>query len=126
MCEKEWTEQDGVSGYKFTGPNGNSIFLPAAGMRVANDVTTSGTEGYYLTGTVNPSKIPSKREQRVLAHSAEREGFIQFGICGKLPVRCFCQSPHHCPRVSRYGRTRGFHSQERTVRQGSALSEVVS
>ena len=55
LCQKEWTEQDGVAGFKFTGPNGNSIFLPAAGTRVANDVTALGTEGYYLTGTVNSS-----------------------------------------------------------------------
>ena len=39
LCQKEWTEQNGVTGFKFTGPNGNSIFLPAAGTRVANDVT---------------------------------------------------------------------------------------
>ena len=45
LCQKEWTEQNGVTGFKFTGPNGNSIFLPAAGTRVANDVTALGTEG---------------------------------------------------------------------------------
>ncbi|MBR2127558.1 MAG: hypothetical protein IJ940_01655, partial [Bacteroidales bacterium] len=28
LCKKEWTEVDGVAGYRFTGPNGNSIFLP--------------------------------------------------------------------------------------------------
>ena len=44
-----------MTGFKFTCPNGNSIFLPAAGTRVANDVTALGTEGYYLTGTVNSS-----------------------------------------------------------------------
>lgn len=55
LCRKEWTEQEGVPGFKLTGPNGNSIFLPAAGTRVANDVTARGAEGYYLTGTVNSS-----------------------------------------------------------------------
>lgn len=55
ICTKEWTEQDGVTGYKLTGPNGNSIFLPAAGSRIGNDVTNEGIEGYYLTGTINPS-----------------------------------------------------------------------
>ena len=30
-CIWEWTELNGVNGYKVTGPNGNSIFLPAAG-----------------------------------------------------------------------------------------------
>ena len=34
-CKKEWIEdtENHVAGYKFTGPNGNSIFLPAAGTR---------------------------------------------------------------------------------------------
>ena len=30
-CTWNWTTQNGVNGYKGTGPNGNSIFLPAAG-----------------------------------------------------------------------------------------------
>ena len=55
LCTSEWTEMEGVAGYKLTGPNGNSIFLPAAGSRTINDVTGEGTEGYYMTGTINPS-----------------------------------------------------------------------
>ena len=31
ICTWTWTTQSGVNGYKVTGPNGNSIFLPAAG-----------------------------------------------------------------------------------------------
>ncbi len=55
LCTKEWAEQDGVMGYKLTGPNGNSIFLPAAGSRIGSDLTGEGTEGYYQTGTINPT-----------------------------------------------------------------------
>lgn len=55
LCTNEWVEQDGVTGYKLTGPNGNSIFLPAAGSRIGSDITDEGTEGYYLTGEINPS-----------------------------------------------------------------------
>jgi hypothetical protein len=55
LCTSEWTTQDGVSGYKLTGPNGNSIFLPAAGARTANEVAGEGTQGNYLTGTINSS-----------------------------------------------------------------------
>lgn len=32
-CTWEWTTQNGVNGYKVIGPNGNSIFFPAAGYR---------------------------------------------------------------------------------------------
>ena len=52
-CTTEWTEQNGVAGYKVTGKNGNSIFLPAAGKRVASTVSSAGEQGYYLTGTIN-------------------------------------------------------------------------
>lgn len=54
-CKTEWTEQDGVPGYKFTGPNGNSIFMPAAGSRTVSDFSGEGTDGRYMTGSVNPS-----------------------------------------------------------------------
>ena len=53
LCKTEWLEADGVSGYQITGPNGNSIFLPAAGKRVAHEVSHQRTQGYYLTGSVN-------------------------------------------------------------------------
>ena len=52
-CKKEWVEQDGVAGYKLTGPNGNSIFLPAAGSRTQNIVAGQGLNGYYLSGSIN-------------------------------------------------------------------------
>ncbi len=57
MCTKEWTTVDGVDGYRFTGPNGNSIFFPAAGSRTVNDVTGEGTTGMYLTGSLSADKF---------------------------------------------------------------------
>lgn len=55
LCNTEWTEVNGIAGYKVTGPNGNSIFLPAAGKRIAHKASEEGTHGYYLTGSVNGS-----------------------------------------------------------------------
>ena len=55
LCTVEWTTLDNNPGYKMTGPNGNSIFLPAAGKRVGSDFSETGTKGYYLTGSVNPA-----------------------------------------------------------------------
>lgn len=52
QCEKNWETVDGVSGYRFTGPNGNSIFLPAAGSRTINDVNGEGIQGMYATGSI--------------------------------------------------------------------------
>lgn len=40
-CTWEWTQINGINGYKITGTNGNSIFLPAAGF---NNISISKNE----------------------------------------------------------------------------------
>ena len=55
-CTWTWTTQNGVSGYKVTSKkNGNSIFLPAAGWRVASSPYDQGTRGYYWSSTPRES-----------------------------------------------------------------------
>lgn len=49
-CSWEWTSVNGVSGQKVTGPNGNSIFLPAASYRYVTEVSNRGSYGYYWSG----------------------------------------------------------------------------
>ena len=51
LCTREWVEVEGVAGYKFTGPNGNS----AAGSRTQGTTTGVGVEGCYLSGSINVS-----------------------------------------------------------------------
>lgn len=51
-CSWEWTSVNGVAGYKVTGPNGNSIFLPAAGYRGGSEVDGHGSGGCYWSGTL--------------------------------------------------------------------------
>lgn len=51
-CSWEWTTVNGVKGYKVTGLNGNSIFLPAAGHRFDTDVYFRGSDGYYWSATL--------------------------------------------------------------------------
>lgn len=36
-CKWEWAQNGGQKGYLVTGPNGNSIFLPAAGVHASNE-----------------------------------------------------------------------------------------
>ena len=52
-CSWEWTTQNGVSGRKVTGPNGNSIFLPAAGFRDEGGLRKETAQGYYWTGSLD-------------------------------------------------------------------------
>lgn len=49
-CTWEWTQVSGVNGYKVTGPNGNSIFLPAAGLQT-HRTYYNGSYLYYSTGS---------------------------------------------------------------------------
>ncbi len=50
-CTWSWTTLNGVNGYRVIGPNGNSIFLPAAGRRSGEDVYHQGANGYYWSST---------------------------------------------------------------------------
>ena len=50
-CTWTWTTYEGVNGYKVTGPNGNSIFLPAAGWRYGTSLSRKGAGGYYWSAT---------------------------------------------------------------------------
>ncbi len=54
-CTCTWTTQNGVNGYKVTGPNGNSIFLPAAGWRDGLELYDSGSVGRYWSSSLNES-----------------------------------------------------------------------
>ena len=50
-CSYQWTTQNGVTGGKFTGPNGGSIFLPAAGYHWGGELYGVGTYGYYWSSS---------------------------------------------------------------------------
>ena len=54
-CTWTWTTYNGVKGNKVTGPNGNSIFLPAAGLCGGTNVYYQGSSGYYWSGTLGES-----------------------------------------------------------------------
>ena len=50
-CTWTWTTQNGVNGYNVKGPNGNSIFLPAAGYRYGSSLDYAGGYCYYWSST---------------------------------------------------------------------------
>ena len=53
-CTWTWTSQSGVNGHRVTGPNGNGIFLPAAGYCYGSS-TDVGEGGYYWSSTPRKS-----------------------------------------------------------------------
>ena len=52
LCTWTWTTQNGVNGRNVTGPNGNSIFLPAAGFRYDSYLYDAGSGGGYLSSSL--------------------------------------------------------------------------
>ena len=52
-CTWEWTSLNGVNGRKVTGPNGNSIFLPAAGYRDDSSLDNAGSSGSYWSSSLS-------------------------------------------------------------------------
>ena len=57
-CTSTWTSVNGVYGRKVTGPNGASIFLPAAGSRWNDYTYYVGSDGYYWSSTKYPDYHP--------------------------------------------------------------------
>ena len=51
-CTKTWTTRNNVNGYLITGPNGNTMFLPASGGRGDGNIYESGSCGFYWLNSV--------------------------------------------------------------------------
>lgn len=58
-CSSERTTVNGINGRLFTGSNGNSIFLPAAGVRWDSDLNNAGYNGLYWSSTLYESSPSS-------------------------------------------------------------------
>lgn len=58
-CTWTWTTQNGVNGRLVTGPNGKSIFLPAAGDRYDTYLYYAGSWGYYWSSSLYTYYYPN-------------------------------------------------------------------
>lgn len=54
-CQWQWLNSTGRTGYIVKGPNGNSIFLPAAGFRYGTSLSDEGKYGYYWSSALSAS-----------------------------------------------------------------------
>ena len=57
-CTWQWIQRNGVNGQLVTGPNGNTMFLPAAGSRWDVSPYGAGSDGYYWSRSLY-SSIPN-------------------------------------------------------------------
>lgn len=75
-----WVSQNGVYGRKFTGANGSTIFLPAAGYRMNSALDDAGASGCYLSSTLDDLQYASYD----LYFSSYIAGWKGYGHC-----RCY-------------------------------------
>ena len=61
-CTWTWATLNGVNGYTVTGSNGNSIFLPAAGMKIGSEFSEEGDYGssIYWTSSLGSHYYPNE------------------------------------------------------------------
>ena len=84
-CAWTWTTQNGHQGYKVTGSNGNSIFLPAAGFRNGTSLGSVDSYGGYWLHMLN-SDDPSYASC-IYFHSNYVYRFITYNRYYGLSVR---------------------------------------
>ena len=80
-CSWIWTKKsNNGEGYVVTGPNGNNIFLPAAGYREKSSRQDAGSKGYYWSSSFDEDYIP---------HTSEGLYFDDYEINGYVPDRYY-------------------------------------
>ena len=84
-CRSEWTQQNGVYGRRFTGPNGKSLFLPAAGSRYGSGLYSAGSFGYYWSASLDESD--PNYAWSVYFDSDDQYVYLSYSRCGGFSVR---------------------------------------
>ena len=83
----EWTQVNGVNGYKFTGSNGNSIFIPAAGAYINGLVKNVGSSGSVLGSSLRISdpdlaySLYFNSDSCYMDDGRRCDGFAVRGVC---------------------------------------------
>ncbi|MBO4875709.1 MAG: hypothetical protein J5542_10440 [Bacteroidales bacterium] len=77
-CTVTLTTQNGVNGRLFTGPNGNSIFLPAAGYRNGSDLGSAGSLGYYWSSSFDTGTLSYAWDLSFYSGSCSMNGSLRY------------------------------------------------
>ena len=87
-CSWNYTDINGVNGYKITGVNGNYIFLPAAGYKLDDYQEFLNKNGYYTTSSLDEN-YPGSTNQNIYFGSGGY-GSSTSMRCTGLSVRPVC------------------------------------
>ena len=86
-CFGKWTQLNGVNGTLVTGPNGNSIFLPAAGCRIDDYYENEGEYGAFWSSSL----IRDESHAHILGQDYKHWSVGDFGRKCGLSVRPVCK-----------------------------------
>lgn len=85
-CSWKWTTSGGVNGYVVTGPNGNSIFLPAAGCRGNSSLYNAGSDGYYWSSALHEYSSCGANELYFVSVGVDRTFYDRYYGLSVRPV----------------------------------------
>ena len=85
-CSREWTKQGSLNGIKFTGPNGSSIFLSAAGYVLEDGYYFYNQSGYYWMGEMNTNSLPFAYLMRIYENGHQLSYFYREAGASIRPV----------------------------------------
>lgn len=88
-----WIESsyNGRSGYTVIGPNGNSIFFPAAGAINNTNLRSVGERGYYWTSTRRQASYKSQQAYCVNINGYPKPYISDAIRCYAYPIRPICE-----------------------------------
>lgn len=88
-CTWTWTIRNGVKGNVVTGPNGNKIFLPAAGWYRNSKLYDAGSKGYYWSSSVSTASVDGHvgGYASILTSSSSGPGYGNWMRCYGVSIR---------------------------------------
>ena len=87
-CTGEYTTLHGVQGYLFTSnANGNTLFLPAAGLMNNTNLAFAGSEGYYWFVTLSTMDPEGARYFNFYSGHTQISNYVRFYGLSIRPVR---------------------------------------
>ena len=86
-CDWKWTVTSLTGGYTVTGPNGNSIFLPAAGTFNGKDLWLAGNKGAYWTTALCYPEVMEEWEPWTALHLLFYSNYISGELLDALESR---------------------------------------
>ena len=90
-CTWTWTTQDGKNGYEVKSKkNGNSIFLPAAGIREGSELSVAGFCGYYWSSSLDTAAAANAANALYLFFSSGEFGWYYIYRSYGYSVRPVC------------------------------------